>query len=96
MTNSEVLDRIAALEADMAQMKRQVVTREMFDQLLTYLGRIDGNIASMSADMRQMRGDIAQLNTRVERVEESVSVLPELVTKVERIGNDIRRLAQEM
>lgn len=93
MTNSDVLDRIAALEADMAQMKRQVVTREMFDQLLTYLARMDASLSRIDGNVQRLTGSVEQLNARMDRVETNLVVLNE---RVDQIGNDIRRLAQEM
>jgi outer membrane murein-binding lipoprotein Lpp len=95
MTN-DIVDRITALEADVAHLKQNSITREDIGQLLVYLSRMDANIASISSDTSRIRGDVSQLNSRVQRLEENASVLPELSTKVEAIGNDIKRLAQEM
>lgn len=92
--SNEIIDRIAALEADVAHLKQHSISREAVDQLLLYLSRIDGNIANISTDIRQVRTDVSQLNTRVQRLEENSSVLPEISAKVEAIWNDTNRLAR--
>lgn len=102
MTN-DIVDRITALEADVAYLKQNSITREDVGQLITLVSDIRSQITGMRSEVTEIRGDtsrikgeVSQLNNRVQRLEENASVLPDLAIKVEAIGNDIKRLAQEM
>jgi chromosome segregation ATPase len=102
MTN-EILERIAALEADVSQLKQNSMTRQDIGQLISLVSDIRSQmtgirseVTEIKGDTSRIRGEVSQLGNRVQRLEEHASVLPKLATKIEAIGNDIKRLAQEM
>jgi uncharacterized protein YicC (UPF0701 family) len=105
----DILDRLAALEADVSQLKQNSITRQDIGQLISLVSDIRAQMTGVRSELTEIKGDTSrirgevtqfsnrvQLSNRVQRLEEHSFVLPKLATKVEAIGNDIKRLAQEM
>lgn len=96
MTGSSVEQRLTVLEEDVATLKRNTVTRGDIQQLLSYMGRIDSNITQLNDRVGRIDTNVVQINNRVNRLEETIAVVPDLSRKVDAIGNDIKRLIQEL
>jgi len=75
--DKDVVQRVAALEADVVQLKAQSVSQTVVEQVLGYLARLDSNLSGVREDTRQMKGDLARLSTRADRLEENVSATRE-------------------
>lgn len=101
MTNqNDVVQRVAALESDVAQFKEGTVTKIVVDQVLTYLGRLDSNLAGVREDTSQIKGDVSrikaevsQLTNRVDRLEQNVSAMRE---DMQGMTNEFRHLRDEL